>query len=137
MKRRKFLTMTGAAAGAILIREAGLSGAIAQAPNLPARGEFTVRNGVVLTMDATLGDFRDGDIHVRNGQIVAVGPKLPGGGTSIEGTGFIALPGLIDTHQQTLDLRRRSRASRWTSSRLEEAGCNFKRIYSSLVCLYP
>jgi 5-methylthioadenosine/S-adenosylhomocysteine deaminase len=99
MNRRTFLAATSAAAGAILIRGAGLSSAVAQAPSLPARGEFTVRNATVLTMDATLGDFRDGDIHVRNGQIVAVGPKLPGGGTSIDGSGFIAMPGLIDTHQ--------------------------------------
>ena len=72
---------------------------MAQAKNLPARGEFTVRNAIVLTMDAALGDIRDGDIHVRNGQIVAVGPKLAGGGTSIDGAGFIAMPGLVDTHQ--------------------------------------
>jgi 5-methylthioadenosine/S-adenosylhomocysteine deaminase len=99
MKRRTFLTTTGAAAGALLFRAAGLNSAMAQGPNLPARGEFTVRNAIVLTMDATLGDFRDGDIHVRNGQIVAIGSQLPGGGTSIDGTGFIAMPGLIDTHQ--------------------------------------
>jgi 5-methylthioadenosine/S-adenosylhomocysteine deaminase len=99
MKRRTFLATTAAATGAILFRGAGLNSAIAQAPGLPARDEFTVRNTILLTMDDTLGDFRDGDIHVRNGQIVAVGPKLPGGGTSIDGTGFIAMPGLIDTHQ--------------------------------------
>jgi 5-methylthioadenosine/S-adenosylhomocysteine deaminase len=99
MKRRTFLAAAGVAAGAILTGRTGLRSAMAQAPGLPARGEFTIRNAIVLTMDATLGDFRDGDIHVRDGQIVAVGPGLAGGGASIDGSGFIAMPGLIDTHQ--------------------------------------
>jgi hypothetical protein len=34
---------------------------------LPARGEFVVRGGHVLTMDASLGDLPSGDVHVRDG----------------------------------------------------------------------
>ena len=40
---------------------------------LPARGEFIIRNGFILTMDAALGDIPRGSVHVRNGEIVAVG----------------------------------------------------------------
>jgi cytosine/adenosine deaminase-related metal-dependent hydrolase len=50
-------------------------------------------------MDPAIGDFREADVHLRDGQIVAVGPNLGGGGTAIDGGGFICLPGLIDTHQ--------------------------------------
>jgi 5-methylthioadenosine/S-adenosylhomocysteine deaminase len=75
------------------------SGARAQPGGLPPRGEFTIRGAHVLTMDAAIGDFGAADIHVRDGQILSVGPKLGGGGTAIDGGGFICLPGLIDTHQ--------------------------------------
>jgi 5-methylthioadenosine/S-adenosylhomocysteine deaminase len=43
---------------------------------LPERGEFVVRNAYLVTMDAKLGDIPSGDVHVRNGALVAVGPNL-------------------------------------------------------------
>jgi cytosine/adenosine deaminase-related metal-dependent hydrolase len=49
-------------------------------------------------MDPQVGDFAKGDVHVRNGKIVAVGERLRGGGRPIDGSGMIVLPGLIDTH---------------------------------------
>jgi cytosine/adenosine deaminase-related metal-dependent hydrolase len=66
---------------------------------LPARGEFLVKNAHVLTMDSTLGDISNGDIHVRDGVIVAVGPSLNApGAETIDGKTMIALPGFIETH---------------------------------------
>jgi cytosine/adenosine deaminase-related metal-dependent hydrolase len=88
----------------------GASGALwtplmaqAQAPRgggqLPARGEFIIANAYVMTMDPGLGDIADGSVHVRNGEIVAVGKdvKAPGA-QAIDGNGMIVLPGLIETH---------------------------------------
>ena len=69
------------------------------ARRLPARGEFVIRNAYVLTMDATLGDVPGGDIHVRNGEIVAVGRDLRAPvATPIDGRTAIVMPGFIDTH---------------------------------------
>ena len=68
------------------------------APQLPARGEFTIANAYVMTMDAGLGDIAGGAVHVRNGAIVAVGRDVAGGGQRIDGTGMIVMPGLVDTH---------------------------------------
>jgi cytosine/adenosine deaminase-related metal-dependent hydrolase len=66
---------------------------------LPARGEFLVRRGYVLTMDPGLGDIMDGDVHVRNGDIVAVGRNLRAPGASVlEGRNMIVMPGFVDTH---------------------------------------
>jgi len=66
---------------------------------LLARGEFVVRSAHVLTMDPPLGDVKRGDIHVRAGQIVAMGKNLQRSGVEVIGGGqMIALPGLIDTH---------------------------------------
>jgi cytosine/adenosine deaminase-related metal-dependent hydrolase len=89
---RRQLIGTAAAVGATLA-----AGPVAAA-DLPQRGEFVVRNAHVLTMDAALGDLPRGDVHVRNGVIVTVGPNLPTAVAAIDARGMIALPGLIDTH---------------------------------------
>ncbi|HVA94675.1 MAG TPA: amidohydrolase family protein [Candidatus Dormibacteraeota bacterium] len=66
---------------------------------LPTRGEFVLRNGYVLTMDPSLGDIPGGDVHVRNGEIIAVGKNLKTPGAKvIDARRRIVLPGLIDTH---------------------------------------
>ena len=51
-----------------------------------------------MTMDSVLGDIADGSVHVRNGEIVAVGKEINGGGEKIDGTGIIVMPGLVETH---------------------------------------
>jgi len=90
---RRQLINTAAAAGATALAPAAV------AADLPQRGEFVVRNAIVISMDATLGDLARGDIHVRNGEIVAVATDVsPPGATAIDARGMIALPGLIDTH---------------------------------------
>ncbi len=69
------------------------------AAQLPGRGELVVRGAYVLTMDPALGDFERGDVHVRDGEIVAVGAAVAAPGAEvIDGRDMIALPGLIDTH---------------------------------------
>jgi cytosine/adenosine deaminase-related metal-dependent hydrolase len=66
---------------------------------LPARGEFVVRNAYLVTMDGKLGDLPNGDVHVRDGTLVAVGPNLSApGAQQIDGRNRIALPGFIETH---------------------------------------
>src|SRR5581483_8188282 len=66
---------------------------------LPGRRQLVIRNAYVLTMDPALGDFERGDVHLRNGTIVAVGPDLDAPGAEvIDGRDLIALPGLVDTH---------------------------------------
>ena len=66
---------------------------------LPGRGEFLVRDAYLMTMDPELGDIATGHVHVRNGEIVAVGKdvQVPGV-TVLNGHGMIALPGMVDTH---------------------------------------
>jgi 5-methylthioadenosine/S-adenosylhomocysteine deaminase len=67
-------------------------------PKLPSRGEFIIQNAHVMTMDVA-GDIEGGAIHVRNGEIVAVGKGLKAPGARvINGAGMIVLPGLIETH---------------------------------------
>ena len=69
------------------------------AAQLPARGDFVVRGGYVLTMDPALGDLPRGDVHVRDGAIVAVGTDLAApGAAAIDAQEMIVLPGLVETH---------------------------------------
>ena len=85
----------------------GLTGGCASSPagrgtftrGLPARDEFVVRDATVLTMDPAIGDLARADVHVREGSIVAVGPRIAASGASaIDGRGMICMPGFIDTH---------------------------------------
>ena len=105
MSRRNMLR--GATAlGALMAMSSNAS--FAQAPArsaagpraaLPARGEFVIRGAHVLTMDPAIADLPSGDVHVRDGAIVAVGPSLNApGATVIQGNGMICMPGFIDTH---------------------------------------
>ena len=80
---------------------AGALDAHAQAPlTLPQRRiNAVIRNAHVLTMDGAIGDFPVGDVHVRNGVIVAVGPGINAPAAQvIDGRNTIVLPGFIETH---------------------------------------
>jgi 5-methylthioadenosine/S-adenosylhomocysteine deaminase len=60
-------------------------------------GNILIRGGYVLTMDSA-GDIPCGDVHVRDGEIVAVGENLDAGADVIDAAGKIVAPGLVDTH---------------------------------------
>jgi cytosine/adenosine deaminase-related metal-dependent hydrolase len=99
MNRRGFMGAAAGAAGAA----AGPAGP-AEAAASPAsssghdRREFVVRGAYVLTMDAALGDLPDGEVHVRDGRIVAVGRRLATRAQRLDGSGMVVMPGLVDTH---------------------------------------
>ena len=106
ISRRNFLeavavlgSLGAAACAAGPQQGARLSAADRKAGRLPPRGEFVVRNAYIVTMDPKLGDIPNGDVHVRNGSLVAVGANLnTPGADEIDGRNRIALPGFVDTH---------------------------------------
>jgi cytosine/adenosine deaminase-related metal-dependent hydrolase len=66
---------------------------------LPGRGEFVIRGARVLSMDDVVGELASGDVHVRNGAIVAVDASVAAPGAEvIDGRGMICMPGFVDTH---------------------------------------
>lgn len=66
---------------------------------LPSRGEIVIRGAYVMTMDRELGDISGGDVHMKNGDIIAVGKTInASGATTLSGHGMIVLPGLVETH---------------------------------------
>src|SRR5262249_23052485 len=101
--RRAVLAGTALGAAALLSRrptaQAQAQGQAPWAGTLPARGDFVVRGAHVLTMDPSLGDFPNGEVHVRDGAVIAVGVSVNAPGAEvIDGKGMICLPGLVDTH---------------------------------------
>lgn len=70
---------------------------------------YVIRNGAVMSMDPKVGNFAKADVMVEGTKIVAVGPNLPvGGGTQIDATGRIVMPGFIDTHHHQFETALRS-----------------------------
>lgn len=67
---------------------------------LPDRGEFLLRGGYLITMDPDVGDVVQGDVHVRDGAIVAVGhvADAPAGIQVIDALDRAIIPGFVDTH---------------------------------------
>lgn len=96
MSRRSVLGGV-AAAGAVGVGGAATAAAPAYATGWRHR-EYVLTGAYVLSMDPTIGDVVDGDVHVRDGKIVAVGKRLRGRGPRIPADGMIAMPGLVDTH---------------------------------------
>src|SRR6476661_8765441 len=79
--RRRLLQGTAALATATLgtrplFAQAPARGASSPGAPLPPRGEFVVRGAAVLTMDPAVPDLTGGDVHVRDGSIVAVAQKI-------------------------------------------------------------
>jgi 5-methylthioadenosine/S-adenosylhomocysteine deaminase len=106
----------GVLGGAAALGAVGISDALTAQPAAAAtsgerRQEFVVRNAYVLSMDPAIGDVPGGDVHVKDGRIVAVGRKLKARGSELDGRGTIVMPGLVDTHWHMWTTLYRSLAS--------------------------
>ncbi|HWM83517.1 MAG TPA: amidohydrolase family protein [Pseudolabrys sp.] len=81
--------------------------------------EFIIRSAYVMSMDSAIGDIVSGDVHVRGDTVVAVAPNLPSDGLrTIDGSGMILMPGLIDAHTHF-----------WTSQMRGHFACSPDKIY--------
>lgn len=64
-----------------------------------AATDIILSGGSIVTMDERLGDMAKGDVHIRDGSIVAVAPSIDvSGAERIDMSGRIVMPGLVDTH---------------------------------------
>jgi len=60
-----------------------------------------IRGGHVLTVDPALGDLPNGDVLIEDDRIVAVQPEISADAEVVDATGFIVIPGFIDSHRHT------------------------------------
>ena len=99
LSRREFVHAATAMVAAAVGSQAE-SVAAAQPGNRsqPAGGRLLLKGGVVLTFDATLGDFDKADVLIEGKKIVAVQPSINATATVIDASKTIVLPGFIDSH---------------------------------------
>jgi cytosine/adenosine deaminase-related metal-dependent hydrolase len=70
---------------------------------------YVIRNGAVMSMDPSVGDFPKADVLVDGKKIVAIGPNLHAGNADeIDATGRVVMPGFIDTHHHQFETALRS-----------------------------
>jgi 5-methylthioadenosine/S-adenosylhomocysteine deaminase len=103
LSRRRLMRAAAAVAAALtpqrLFAQPAVRTAATPGAPLPARGELVIRGATVLTMDPAVPDLAGGDVHVRDGAIVAVAPKIDAAAAQvIDGAGMICIPGFVDTH---------------------------------------
>ena len=80
-----------------------------------ARDRLLIRDGHVLTLDPSLGDFERADILVEDGRIAAVEPDLAAGDCEVlDAAGKIVMPGFVDTHRHTWQTAMRGICADWT-----------------------
>jgi 5-methylthioadenosine/S-adenosylhomocysteine deaminase len=77
-----------------------------------------IKGATVVSVDSRIGVIPNGDILVKNGTIVDVGPGLNADAVeSIDGRGMIAIPGLINAHIHTWEFPLRGIGADWVSKR--------------------
>jgi 5-methylthioadenosine/S-adenosylhomocysteine deaminase len=98
LNRRRLAGLLGATAVGALAAPALITPPFAQVAAPLQRGNYLVKNGAVITVDAA-GVLPRADVHVNNGRIEAVGLDLDvAGAETIDATDMIVMPGFIDTH---------------------------------------
>ena len=83
---------------------------------MAGQARMLIKNGNLLTMDARLGDFPNGDVLIEHGRVAAVGQNLtvPADAEIIDASGRIVMPGLVNAHQHTWQTGIRGIAGDWT-----------------------
>jgi 5-methylthioadenosine/S-adenosylhomocysteine deaminase len=73
-----------------------------------------LQDGIVLSLDPKVGDFEKADVLIEGKKIVSVGPNLKPSAESpltVNATGMIIMPGLVDTHHHQYETPLRSMLS--------------------------
>jgi len=77
-----------------------------------------IRNATLVTMDSALGDIEGGDLLLEGERIVEVGRGLRADGAeTVDATGMIAMPGLVNAHIHLWEIPLRGIGSDWVSHR--------------------
>jgi cytosine/adenosine deaminase-related metal-dependent hydrolase len=126
MSRRELIAAGGAMAAAAISSPLIANTASAQAGITAAQGNagadamlermrrtggdssrrILIRGGVIISMDAGVGDFTAGDVLIEGKRIAAVAPDLAGSAQDgnaivVDAAGMVVIPGMIDCHRHS------------------------------------
>jgi 5-methylthioadenosine/S-adenosylhomocysteine deaminase len=74
-----------------------------------------VKSGMIVAMDASVADLRQGDVLIDGDRIAAVAPHIEAGEAEIvDATGTIVMPGFVNAHIHTWQTALRGIAADWT-----------------------
>lgn len=74
-----------------------------------------ISGGHVLSLDPELGEIPGGEVLVEDDRVIAVGRSLGvEGGTRIDASGHVVMPGFVDTHRHTWQTPFRGICADWT-----------------------
>ena len=94
--RREFLKSS---TGALGLAAVALGSGTVVGPVLAQSRRIVLRDGIVTSLDPTVGDFEKADVLIEGKQILQVGPNLyAGDAEEIDCTGMIVMPGFVTTH---------------------------------------
>ena len=104
--RAKSPADSGGGAGAGLAKPAAT--ALPQGIGQPGR-KTLIRGGAVLSMDAAVGNFAQGDVLIEGAKILQVAARIDAPDAAvIDATGHVVMPGFIDTHHHQFETALRS-----------------------------
>jgi cytosine/adenosine deaminase-related metal-dependent hydrolase len=94
----------------VLAQQPQNTGGTLQSLMNPNGRAILLQDGIVLSVDATVGDFEKGDILIQGKKIVSVGRNLaaPKSAIVVNAAGMIVMPGFIDTHHHQFETPLRS-----------------------------
>lgn len=76
--------------------------------------EYVISGGQIVSQDPEIGRLDRGDVHVKNGRIVAVGTELDDPGCEyIDASGKVVLPGLVNAHVHLWETQLLGIGSNW------------------------
>ena len=100
MSRRRFLCTGTASAVAAASAAATLAASSGVARAQKAGRPLLIKDGCVLTLDRSIGDFETADVLIEGSTISAVRPGIAAADAEIiDASRMIVMPGLIDTHR--------------------------------------
>lgn len=70
-------------------------------PDHISERRILLKGGTIITMDPELGDFVRGDVLVAGAKIAAVAHNLEATATTVDASGMIIMPGLVDAHRHS------------------------------------
>ncbi|HEX5109996.1 MAG TPA: amidohydrolase family protein [Vicinamibacterales bacterium] len=97
--RRDFLATSGAALAAGFLSSATGCSSPVEGQGAGRATRLLLKGGVVLSLDAKVGDFEAADVLIEGARIAEVRPNITTNAEVVDASNMIVMPGFVDTHR--------------------------------------